>query len=370
VSWAIWITGLPGSGKSAVARAAIADLAARGDRVLHLEMDQVRKSLTPVPTYDDQEREVVYRALVVIARVLTGTGLPVLIDATAHRRAWRDLARAMIVPFAEVQLVCPLAVARERERTRAAGHHPRAIYARAGRSGATVPGVDVAYEPALAPELTIDTVHDTVSAAATQVADLARTLERRATLPSQIDGWAIAVSGRPGSGKTTVVAAVRERLAAHGVCAVSLDPADFTHAIASGELASPRAREIARRALVLTAALLNDAGIPVLVDANDASAPIEDLARDRLAGFAQVELECPPDICRNRERAVRWNLGAHPAPTCAAGAPDLGLGYEASHRPDLVLYTDVIDVHTAVEEILRLVDRLGRTARERRTSCA
>ena len=67
------------------------------------------------------------------------------------------LARAAIPRFAEVQLVCPLEVCRERERTRPRGHAPRGIYARAGRPGATVPGVDVPYEPALAAELTIDT---------------------------------------------------------------------------------------------------------------------------------------------------------------------------------------------------------------------
>ncbi len=97
-----------------------------------------------------------------MAALLVETGTPVLIDATAHRRIWRDLVREAVPHFAEVQLVCPLAICRERERERAPGHAPRNIYQQAGRPGATVPGVDVAYEAALAPELLIDTSVQTV----------------------------------------------------------------------------------------------------------------------------------------------------------------------------------------------------------------
>ena len=91
MSWAIWITGLPASGKSVLARAAAAELRAGGDAVVVLELGEIRKFLTPSPTYTDTERDVVYRALVYMATALTTSGTPVTIDATAHRRAWRDL---------------------------------------------------------------------------------------------------------------------------------------------------------------------------------------------------------------------------------------------------------------------------------------
>ena len=176
MSWAIWITGPPGSGKSSVARAAAALLRARGEPVTVLELDAIRKKITPAPQYTDAERDLVYRALGYMAATLVEAGVPVIVDATAHRRAWRDAARAAIPRFAEVQLVCPLDVCRERERTRPRGHAPAGIYARAGRPGATVPGVDVPYEPALAAELTIDTTVDDVATAAAKVAALAERL--------------------------------------------------------------------------------------------------------------------------------------------------------------------------------------------------
>jgi adenylylsulfate kinase len=185
VSWAIWITGPPGSGKSSIARAAAALVRARGEQVTLLELDAIRRKITPTPQYTDAERDLVYRALGYMAATLVEAGVPVIVDATAHRRAWREAARAAIPRFAEVQLCCPLDVCRERERTRPRGHAPAGIYARAGRPGATVPGVDVPYEPAVAPDLKIDTTVDDVGTAAGKVAALASRLAASAAAASR-----------------------------------------------------------------------------------------------------------------------------------------------------------------------------------------
>ena len=128
MSWAVWITGRPGSGESAIARAAATAIGARGEAVTVLELDEMRRLVTPMPSYIDAERALVYRGLVYVAATLVSAGVPVIIDATAHRREWRD-----------------------------AGNAPIGIYARAGTSGTRVPGVDVPYEAATMPELTIDT---------------------------------------------------------------------------------------------------------------------------------------------------------------------------------------------------------------------
>jgi protein-L-isoaspartate(D-aspartate) O-methyltransferase len=172
MSWAVWITGPPGSGKSVIARAVADRLRSDGDTVAVLEMDAVRRVLTPSPTYSDDEREAVYRALVYIGASLVGRGQPVIFDATAHRRAWRDLARATIDHFAEVQLHCPLSVCRQREAERPRGTTPAAIYARSAQPGARVPGVNVEYEVARAPELEIDTATHPVGASAAAIVEL------------------------------------------------------------------------------------------------------------------------------------------------------------------------------------------------------
>ena len=198
MTWAIWITGLPGSGKTTLARAVAGALHARGIPVRLLELDAVRQVVTPAPTYSDAERDVVYRALAYMTWLLTEAGVPVLVDATAHRRVWRDLARALIPAFAEVALRCPLEVCRERERTRCGTAAPAGIYARSGRPGASVPGVDVPYEPPLHPELIVNTAGDPPDRAVQAVVDLACRLERHAALgrgrvreeaPVQVKDW-------------------------------------------------------------------------------------------------------------------------------------------------------------------------------------
>lgn len=151
--WVVWITGLPGSGKSTVAEA-VKKLAPDAEI---LRMDELRKLVTPEPVYSDDEREHVYRALVYTARTLSRLGHKVIIDATGNRQEWRQLAREQIPGFIEVYLKCPIALCIRREERRSDTHDaPAGIYEK-GRKGAPVPGMNVLYEESENPELTIDT---------------------------------------------------------------------------------------------------------------------------------------------------------------------------------------------------------------------
>jgi adenylylsulfate kinase len=367
VSSAIWITGPPASGKSVLARAAAAALHASGEPVVVLELDEIREVVTPAPTYTDTERDVVYRALVYMAAALTAAGARVIIDATAHRRAWRDLARRRIPRFAEVQLVCPLDVCRKREIERAAGHAPRGIYARAGAPGSVVPGVDVPYEPALRPELTIETHREDRDAAVQRVVALVRalgeSLERRAV--DRRAAWAIWVTGLPGSGKTTLARNAAESLAARATRVQVLEFAEFRQALLGDGPESDGTREIVYRALAYTAKLLTEAGVPVIVDATAPRRAWRRLARRLITHFAEVQLVCPYEICGDRERAVRWHLGSEPPASCAQHAapqPDMVLGYEGSLDPELALHTDTPSLAANVEALLRLALRLQHAA--------
>ncbi len=150
---AIWITGLPGSGKSTVAD----EIKKLHPGFLVLRMDELRKVVTPEPTYSDAERDTVYRALVYLAGTLTELGHSVIIDATGNLRKWRELARERIRGYIEVYLKCPLELCMDREQRRTEAHGaPRDIY-RKGGAGWPVPGVTVPYEEPLNPEITINT---------------------------------------------------------------------------------------------------------------------------------------------------------------------------------------------------------------------
>ena len=125
--------------------------------------------VTPSPSYSAEEREVVYRALAYMAWLLYKEGVSVIIDATAHRRRFRDVARALIPAFAEIYLSAPLPACLARAGYRHGGHAPADVYGQAGRKGSTVPGVDEMYEPPLHPELVLDTEELDVTEAAERV---------------------------------------------------------------------------------------------------------------------------------------------------------------------------------------------------------
>ena len=354
MSWGLWITGRPGCGKSTVAQAAAARLAEAGTPVVHLELDAMRAVITPQPTYTELERDVVYRSLVFAAGALTVAGVPVIVDATAHRRIWRDLARALIPRFAEVQLDCPLGVAEARERTRSPGAAPPAIYAGAAEPGATVPGVNVPYERALAPELTIDTAVEDVSSAAARVATLALTLGPPARVPQAPGGAVVWLTGPPGSGKTTLAARLATRLTGEGVAVTVLEWAALRALALATTWAAEREEEIAHRALAYTAKLLADTGLVVVVDATAPRRAWRSLARELVGVFAEVQLVCPAEICLDRERAVRWR----PRGSAGTAVPDLAIEYEYSLRPDLVLDTETRSEWTAAEDLVGFARRL------------
>lgn len=156
MSWVIWITGLPGSGKSTLADVLKKKIS---DAVI-IRMDELRKVVTPKPSYSDTEREYVYRAIIFAAKTLYGLGHKVIIDATGNRRRWRRLARRLVPNFFEIYLKCPLDICIRRERKRTVTHvAPKTIYKK-GREGWPVPGIKVPYEKPVKPEIEIDTEKD------------------------------------------------------------------------------------------------------------------------------------------------------------------------------------------------------------------
>ncbi len=161
-AFAIWVTGLPASGKSTLVTSLKAQLADRGIDVAVLESDVLRQIFTLHPRYDEQEREAFYRQMVYIGTLLTRHGVPVIFDATANRRRYRDQAREQIPRFMEVYVDCPLEACIARD--------PKGIYHRAREGEAnTVPGIQSAYEPPEKPDVVVDGDQDMPEAAARRV---------------------------------------------------------------------------------------------------------------------------------------------------------------------------------------------------------
>ncbi|MGD6810010.1 MAG: adenylyl-sulfate kinase [Candidatus Bathyarchaeia archaeon] len=172
MGWCVWITGLPGSGKSVVSRALIELLEQKDISVQLLSSDELRKTLTPKPTYSLEERDIVYATMIYIAKLLTQNGVNVLIDATGNLRRYRDDARAQIPRFIEAYLECPVDVCMRREAERKETYNaPTQIYEKAlkNKTSSTVPGVGQPYEEPLNPDVSVKNFRLTPQESAQQI---------------------------------------------------------------------------------------------------------------------------------------------------------------------------------------------------------
>jgi adenylylsulfate kinase len=156
--WCVWVTGLPGSGKSVVSKALLNLLEKEGIHAQLLSSDSLRRVMTPKPKYNLDERDAVYATLVYVAKLLTKNGVNVVIDATGNLRRYRENARAQIPKFIEAYLECPLEICMRRESKRTETHlAPKKIYEKALKGKApTVPGIGQPYEEPLNPEVRVD----------------------------------------------------------------------------------------------------------------------------------------------------------------------------------------------------------------------
>lgn len=158
------MVGLPGTGKSNLARGVAEELVADGWDIVHLEMDEQRKKYFPNPQYTPEEREAAYGMFAEEARDLTEQGKNVVMDGAAYKVAFREYAREIIDDFAEVHVKCTLDNAMKREAKRKAGKVMAGLYAKAlerQRTGKKFPGlgevigVDVPFEENSAAEFVI-----------------------------------------------------------------------------------------------------------------------------------------------------------------------------------------------------------------------
>ncbi|MDX1631911.1 MAG: adenylyl-sulfate kinase [Thermoanaerobaculia bacterium] len=145
----VWITGHPASGKSTLAERVVEVLRGRGTVTLWLDSDDLRRTLTPDPTYSEEERDRFYGSLGHFAVLGAEGGAVAVVSATAPRRRYRDDVRERVSRFAEVFLECETEVLESRD--------PKGLYAGARRGEIErLPGLGAPYEAPTDPELRLD----------------------------------------------------------------------------------------------------------------------------------------------------------------------------------------------------------------------
>ncbi len=175
----VWMTGLSGSGKSTIAVALEQVLMQRGRHACRLDGDNVRHGLNKNLGFSAEDRAENIRRIGEVAKLFADAGMITITSFISPYRADRDLVRRgheeAELPFLEVYVDCPLAVAEERD--------PKGLYkkARAGEiKGFT--GIDDPYEAPPRPELHLPTDQHSVAESVKLLLDL---LEERSLLTAE-----------------------------------------------------------------------------------------------------------------------------------------------------------------------------------------
>ncbi|HDH96371.1 MAG TPA: adenylyl-sulfate kinase [Proteobacteria bacterium] len=146
--FAVWITGLSGSGKSTISRRLKDELEKLGLQVELVEGASFRRSLSEGLGFTKEDRKKHFERMCEVAKMLLRNRVVAIIAAVSPDREYRDRARAELKRFIEVYLRCPIEVAKDRDE----------IYARADRGEITnLAGVHFPYEEPKKPEVVCDT---------------------------------------------------------------------------------------------------------------------------------------------------------------------------------------------------------------------
>lgn len=154
-AFVVWLTGLPGSGKTTISRLLYDALKTRGLRLESLDGDVIRKELSPELGFTKQDRETNVRRAVFLGKLLHRNGVSSIVSFISPYRATRDYARKEIgKDFLEVYVKAPLEECIKRD--------PKGLYRKALAGQITdLTGLQDPYEEPLNPELVMDTSIET-----------------------------------------------------------------------------------------------------------------------------------------------------------------------------------------------------------------
>ena len=158
----VWLTGLPGSGKTTIGRIVLDELRGMGYRVELLDGDWVRATINVEAGFTREERRKHLLRVAWIARLLARNDVMVICSFVSPYRDVRKKVREIIeeeAGFSEVYVKCSLEEAIRRD--------PKGLYRKALRGEIkNFTGVSDPYEEPMKPDLTIDTEKTSIEEAA------------------------------------------------------------------------------------------------------------------------------------------------------------------------------------------------------------
>ena len=154
ISMAIWLTGIPGSGKTTISILLKDYLQKKNIPVIILDGDEIRKTVSKDLGFSPPDRKEHNRRVIEIAKLLVKNNFTAIIPLISPYRETRDLARKEIPNFVEVYVKASLDTCIKRD--------PKGLYQKAKNGEITnLTGLQSPYEEPQNPELVLDTEKST-----------------------------------------------------------------------------------------------------------------------------------------------------------------------------------------------------------------
>jgi len=152
----VWFTGLSGAGKSTISSQVHDHLSKRGYSVCLLDSDYIRRYLSPDLGFTPTEREANVKRLAALAFAIASQTDIVLVSSMSPCRRTRESIRHCWNRFIEVYVEAPVSICAQRD---VKGLYKKALL----REIHDFTGLDLAYDPPLAPEVECHTEQETQS---------------------------------------------------------------------------------------------------------------------------------------------------------------------------------------------------------------
>lgn len=160
----IWLTGLPGCGKTTIAQLLEVELRKRKENVEVLDGDEVRKGLSPKLGFSAEDRNLHNHRVIYMSKLLMRNGVNVIVGLISPYRKTRAYARSQLDRFIEVFVKASVEECIRRD--------PKGLYKRAlAGEIKQFTGVDDPYEEPLDPEIIADTERETPAESTQKILD-------------------------------------------------------------------------------------------------------------------------------------------------------------------------------------------------------
>jgi len=161
--------------------------------------------------------------------------------------------------------------------------------------------------------------------------------------------FAIWLTGRPASGKSTVTAALAGQLRQRGVPVTVLESDRLRAAFSDSPRYDERERELFYTSLAFIGRELVEHGISVVFDATANRRAYRSRARDQIARFIEVFVDCPLEVCVERDPKGIYRKGMEGSATTV---PGLQTDYEPPIHPEVHVLSDREDPESAARKIV------------------